>query len=46
MGIKGFRRARKTVDVSVGESVRIIRELSTVPPNPIRSPFRNCENPK
>ena len=24
---KEFRRARKTVDVSVGESVRIIREL-------------------
>ncbi|MDX1741337.1 MAG: helix-turn-helix transcriptional regulator [Rhodothermales bacterium] len=26
-GLKDFRRARKTVDVSVGESVRIIREL-------------------
>ncbi len=25
--LQGFRRARKTVDVSVGESVRIIREL-------------------
>ena len=25
--VKGFRRARKTIDVSVGESVRIIREL-------------------
>jgi len=25
--MKGFRKARKTVDVSVGESVRIIREL-------------------
>ena len=25
--MKNFRRARKTVDVSVGESVRIIREL-------------------
>ena len=25
--MKGFRRARKTIDVSVGESVRIIREL-------------------
>ncbi len=24
---KGFRKARKTVDISVGESVRIIREL-------------------
>ena len=27
MARKGFRKARKTVDVSVGESVRIIREL-------------------
>ncbi len=27
MGIKDFRRAQKTVGVSVGESVRIIREL-------------------
>ena len=27
MRIKGFRRARKTIDVSVGESVRILREL-------------------
>jgi len=25
--MRNFRRARKTVDVSVGESVRIIREL-------------------
>ena len=25
--MKNFKRARKTVDVSVGESVRIIREL-------------------
>ena len=25
--MRSFRRARKTVDVSVGESVRIIREL-------------------
>ena len=25
--MKGFRKAKKTVDVSVGESVRIIREL-------------------
>ena len=24
---KGFRKARKTVDVTVGESVRILREL-------------------
>lgn len=27
MNRKNFRRARKTVDVSVGESVRILREL-------------------
>ncbi len=27
MRTKGFRRARKRVDVSVGESVRILREL-------------------
>jgi len=27
MSRKYFRRARKTIDVSVGESVRIIREL-------------------
>jgi transcriptional regulator with XRE-family HTH domain len=27
MGRKGFRKARKVVDVSVGESVRILREL-------------------
>jgi transcriptional regulator with XRE-family HTH domain len=27
MNMKEFRRARKTVDVTVGESVRIIREL-------------------
>lgn len=33
MGMKGFRRARKTVDVSVGESVRIIRELQDVSQN-------------
>ncbi|MGH7405743.1 MAG: helix-turn-helix domain-containing protein [Candidatus Methylomirabilales bacterium] len=33
MGIKGFRRARKTVDVSVGESVRIIRELQGLSQN-------------
>ena len=25
--MKGFRRARKSIDVSIGESVRIIREL-------------------
>jgi len=33
MGMKGFRRARKTVDVSVGESVRIIRELQALSQN-------------
>jgi len=33
MGMKGFRRARKTVDVSVGESVRIIRELQGLSQN-------------
>jgi len=27
MNRKDFRRARKTIDVSVGESVRILREL-------------------
>jgi hypothetical protein len=25
--MKGYRKAKKTVEVSVGESVRIIREL-------------------
>ena len=33
MGMKGFRRARKTVEVSVGESVRIIRELQGLSQN-------------
>lgn len=27
---KGFRRARRTIDVSVGESVRILRELQAL----------------
>ena len=27
MARRGFRKARKTIDVSVGESVRIMREL-------------------
>ena len=27
MDLKDFRRAKRTIDVSVGESVRIIREL-------------------
>jgi transcriptional regulator with XRE-family HTH domain len=30
---KNFRKARKTVDVSVGESVRIIRELQGLSQN-------------
>ena len=30
---KDFRRARKTVDVSVGESVRILRELQELSQN-------------
>ena len=33
MGLKGFRRARKMVNVSVGESVRIIRELQGLSQN-------------
>ena len=33
MDMKNFRRARKTVDVSVGESVRIIRELQELSQN-------------
>ena len=33
MSHKGFRKARKTVDVSVGESVRIIRELQEMTQN-------------
>ncbi len=31
--MKEFRKARKTVDVSVGESVRIIRELQELSQN-------------
>ena len=31
--MQGFRRARKTIDVSVGESVRIIRELQELSQN-------------
>lgn len=30
MRSKDFRRARKTIDVSVGESVRILRELQAL----------------
>ena len=33
MDMKDFRRARKTVEVSVGESVRIIRELQGLSQN-------------
>jgi len=33
MSLKDFRKARKTVDVSVGESVRIIRELQELSQN-------------
>jgi transcriptional regulator with XRE-family HTH domain len=33
MKMKDFRRARKTVDVSVGESVRILRELQELSQN-------------
>ena len=33
MDRKQYRRARKTVDVSVGESVRIIRELQEMSQN-------------
>jgi len=33
MARKGFSKAKKTVDVSVGESVRIIRELQELSQN-------------
>jgi transcriptional regulator with XRE-family HTH domain len=33
MDMKDYRRARKTIDVSVGESVRIIRELQGLSQN-------------
>jgi transcriptional regulator with XRE-family HTH domain len=33
MARAGFRKARKTIDVSVGESVRIIRELQELSQN-------------
>ncbi len=33
MDMKDFRRARKTIDVSIGESVRIIRELQGLSQN-------------
>ena len=31
--MKGFRRAKKAIDVSIGESVRIIRELQGLSQN-------------
>ena len=37
MARKDFRRSRKTVDVSVGESVRIIRELQELSQNELSS---------
>ena len=33
MAREGFTRAQKTIDVSVGESVRIIRELQELSQN-------------
>ena len=33
MARKGFQKAKKTIDVSVGESVRIIRELQELSQN-------------
>jgi transcriptional regulator with XRE-family HTH domain len=33
MARAGFRKARKTIDVSVGESVRIVRELQELSQN-------------
>ena len=33
MDLKDYRKAKKTVDVSVGESVRIIRELQDLSQN-------------
>ena len=33
MSLRDFRKARKTVDVSVGETVRIIRELQELSQN-------------
>ena len=37
MGKREFRRARKTVDVSPGESVRILRELQELSQNELSS---------
>ena len=33
MAIRSYRRAKKTVDVSIGDSVRIIRELQELSQN-------------
>ena len=37
MDLKEYRKAKKTVDVSVGESVRIIRELQDLSQNELSS---------
>lgn len=37
MDLKNYRKATKTVDVSVGESVRIIRELQGLSQNELSS---------
>jgi len=37
INMKDFRKAKKTVDVSVGESVRIIRELQGLSQNELSS---------
>lgn len=37
MNLKEYRKAKKTVDVSVGESVRIIRELQGLSQNELAS---------
>ncbi len=37
MDLKEYRKAEKTVDVSVGESVRIIRELQDLSQNDLSS---------
>jgi transcriptional regulator with XRE-family HTH domain len=37
MNLKAYRKAMKTVDVSVGESVRIIRELQGLSQNELSS---------
>lgn len=37
MNLKAYRKAMKTVDISVGESVRIIRELQDLSQNELSS---------